>query len=89
MLNDPGARATQRIWNVTMLIAGMQDTPKVVEGLTTITPDTRELGAVPPTAVQAMIENGIDRSNASATDRKRAKAQMGARRQQPQRASSI
>lgn len=75
MMNDPDNRADRKVWNVTMLLAGMQDTPVAIQGLTTIEPETTELGPVDPTTVRAMIASGIERAQATDGTKTMAKAQ--------------
>lgn len=74
-LNDPTTRANNRVWNVTMIVAGMQDTPEIIGGLSTVRPEEITLGPVTRDVARAMIEGRIRKATVSEGDQQLAIAQ--------------
>lgn len=71
-LNDPTVRAQNHLWNVTLIVAGMQDTPEIVGGLSTVRPEEIPLGPVSESIVREMIKSGIQAAPISEADQARA-----------------
>lgn len=64
LINDPSVRTKNRLWNVTFVAAGMQDTAAIIHRFTTVPPEPLPLEPVDAVTARAMIEERIQASQA-------------------------